>query len=115
MSVVDFAQGFGAVQLAASVPTDGAPVGTFFHEHELASETFQYYSIYVNNPEEALSVTLAWFDPPSSVSAYNVSFFFFFSVADYLGGGEVARGVCKYRYIYIMAGARIYYEAESLW
>lgn len=75
--MLDFAQGFGAVQLAASVPTDGAaPVGAFYHEHELASDTLYYYSIYVSDPARDLSVTVAWFDPPSTVTAYNVSFCF---------------------------------------
>lgn len=73
MSVLDFAQGFGAVQLAASVPTDGAPVGAFYHENELASDDLYYYSIYVSDAGKDLSVTVAWFDPPSTVSSYNVS------------------------------------------
>lgn len=76
MSVLDFAQGYGAVQLAASVSTYGAPVGVFYHDYELASEAVQYYSIFVTEPEKGLSVTVAWFDPPSMVPAYNVSFFF---------------------------------------
>lgn len=73
MSVLDFAQGFGAVQLAASVPTDGAPVGAFYHEHELASDGLYYYLILLSDADKDLSVTVAWFDPPSTVSSYNVS------------------------------------------
>lgn len=73
MSVLDFAQGFGAVQLATSVPTDGAPAGAFFHENELASDDLHYYSIHVSEPDKNLTVTVAWFDPPSTVSSYNVS------------------------------------------
>lgn len=73
MSVLDFAQGFGAVQLAASMPTDGAPLGAFYHENELASDDLYYYSIYVSDADKDLSVTVAWFDPPSTVSSYNVS------------------------------------------
>ncbi|CAM9890231.1 unnamed protein product [Pylaiella littoralis] len=72
MSVLDFAQGYGAVQLAASVSTYGAPVGVFYHDYELASEAVQYYSIFVTEPEKGLSVTVAWFDPPSMVPAYNL-------------------------------------------
>eukprot|EP00752_Nemacystus_decipiens_P012771 g11310.t1 len=72
MSVLDFAQGFGAVQLASSVPTDEAPVGAFYHENELASDDLYYYSIYVSDAGKNLTVTLAWFDPPSTVSSYNL-------------------------------------------
>lgn len=73
MSVLDFAQGFGAVQLAASVPTEGAPLGAFYHEHELASDELHYYLIYVSDASKNVSVTVAWFDPPSPVYSYNVS------------------------------------------
>lgn len=73
MSVLDFAQGFGAVQLAASLPTDGVPAGAFYHDHELASDDLYYYSIFVSDAEKDMSVTVAWFDPPSTVSSYNVS------------------------------------------
>ncbi|CAM9356120.1 unnamed protein product, partial [Ectocarpus sp. 8 AP-2014] len=72
MSVLDFAQGFGAVQLAASVPTEGAPLGAFYHEHELASDELYYYLIYVSDASKNVSVTVAWFDPPSPVSSYNL-------------------------------------------
>lgn len=75
MSVLDFAQGFGAVQLAASMPTEGAPLGAFYHEHELASDELHYYLIYVSDASKNVSVTVAWFDPPSMVNSYNVSFF----------------------------------------
>lgn len=75
MSVLDFAQGFGAVQLASAVPTNGTVPGALYHDHRLASNGTFYYSIYVSDPEEALSVTLAWYDPPSPVASYNVSFF----------------------------------------
>lgn len=74
MSVLDFAQGFGAVQLASSVLTNGTVPGAFYHDHELASNGSYYYSVYVSDAEQNLSVSLAWFDPPSPVSSYNVSF-----------------------------------------
>eukprot|EP00903_Cladosiphon_okamuranus_P005711 g5671.t1 len=72
MSVLDFAQGFGAVQLATSVPTDAAPAGAFFHDNELTSDDVYYYSMYVADPDKNLTVTVAWFDPPSTVSSYNL-------------------------------------------
>lgn len=73
MEVVDFAQGFGAVQLAAGLPTKASSVGAFFHDHSLESDARFYYSIYVDDPSKDLSSTVAWYDPPSSVSSYNVS------------------------------------------
>lgn len=73
MSVLDFAQGFGAVQMASGMPTPDAPLGAFFHEHSLASETLQYYMMHVGDASRDVSVTVAWYDPPSTVSSYNVS------------------------------------------
>lgn len=73
MEVVDFAQGFGAVQLSSTLPTESSPGEAFFHDNSLSSDDIYYYLIYVNDPSEELSMTTAWYDPPSTVSAYNVS------------------------------------------
>lgn len=75
MTVLDFAQGFGAVQMSSGMPTNDAPLGAFYHENSLTTDGMYYYSIYVGDPSKDVSVTVAWYDPPSSVSSYNVSFF----------------------------------------
>ena len=73
MEVLDFAQGFGAVQLSSTIPTADNQRGAFFHDNSLASDDLFYYLIYVDDPSKDLSMTVAWYDPPSTVSAYNVS------------------------------------------
>lgn len=75
MTVLDFAQGFGAVQMSSGMPTNDAPLGAFYHENSLTTDGRYYYSIYVEDPSKDVSVTVAWYDPPSSVSSYNVSIF----------------------------------------
>eukprot|EP00904_Undaria_pinnatifida_P010529 jgi/Undpi1/6606/HiC_scaffold_20.g09085.m1 len=72
MTVLDFAQGFGAVQLATGIPTSSAPKGVFYHDGSLGSDEHMYYSVYVGDASEDLSVTLAWYDPPATVSSYNL-------------------------------------------
>lgn len=75
MTILDFAQGFGAVQLASGLLIGGSSQGGFYHEGELMSDRRYYYLIYVQDPEEDFSMTVAWYDPPASVSSYNVSVF----------------------------------------
>ncbi|CAN0349345.1 unnamed protein product, partial [Laminaria digitata] len=77
MTVLDFAQGFGAVQLASGIPTSGSKKGIFYHHDKLGSDETRFYSVYVGDATKDLSVTLAWYDPPSTVSSYNVSFLLF--------------------------------------
>ena len=78
MTILDFAQGFGAVQLANGIPTSSSKKGVFYHHDSLESEKRQYYSVYVGDASKDLSVTLAWYDPPSTVSSYNVRFLLLF-------------------------------------
>lgn len=61
--------------MASGVATSESDIGAFFHEHALGTDELQYYSIFVADPSEDLSVTVAWYDPPSTVASYNVSCF----------------------------------------
>ena len=47
MTIVDFAQGFGAVQLATGIPTSTSKKGVFYHDDSLGSKERRYYSFYV--------------------------------------------------------------------
>ncbi|CAM9260527.1 unnamed protein product [Discosporangium mesarthrocarpum] len=73
MKNVDFVQGFGGLQMSSSIPTVDNPYpGLFVHDGVVASDSSYYYVFEIMDDSADLSVTLAWYDPPSTVVAYSL-------------------------------------------